>query len=270
LLVDKYQELIESLASYIIAADTTGNGFCNIGCANTVDDASAAIQFAKEQTYLAVKAFCGLWAACLMLQLPHTEAAVNPKWERLVQQMRRILETLNTSAWLGDHFAVCLETDRSKVWDSWKGAALEPGELEGWDSYHIYTASGLFYPLYFDAKLPSLEILGPLFSAFLMHLKQDLPNARAKCLREYGSSHSSHEQSVWVSQCLFRDFVAKLLGVRLPSDAERYWKLQLSVNRAAKKDWGGFADCQSNRWLSYYPRGATALGWLLLAQRPSF
>ena len=55
-------DLISRLARYLIWSDRDGSGFPSQGVANTIDDASPAVQFARKQTYLAVKRLAALKA----------------------------------------------------------------------------------------------------------------------------------------------------------------------------------------------------------------
>ena len=67
-LVKNYYKLMKQLINFIIKSDNTGNGFPNKGTANTIDDASPAVQFAKEQTYLGVKALSTYHAVCVIAE----------------------------------------------------------------------------------------------------------------------------------------------------------------------------------------------------------
>jgi Glycosyl hydrolase family 52. len=62
-LIERHSGLAKRLTAYFERSDTTGNGFPNLGTANTIDDASPAVQYSREQTYLAVKTLCACHAA---------------------------------------------------------------------------------------------------------------------------------------------------------------------------------------------------------------
>ncbi len=62
-LMRRHWAMAKRLCRYMMAADTTGNGVANLGVANTIDDASAAVQYSREQVYLAFKTFCAMHAA---------------------------------------------------------------------------------------------------------------------------------------------------------------------------------------------------------------
>lgn len=50
--IRKHAEALEQYLAFLAACDTTGNGIPNMGVANTIDDASPAVQFGREQVYL--------------------------------------------------------------------------------------------------------------------------------------------------------------------------------------------------------------------------
>src|SRR5690606_3575054 len=61
--------LVERLARYLVWTDRDDSGFASEGIANTIDDASPAIQYSRKQTYLAIKRAAALRAAADMLAL---------------------------------------------------------------------------------------------------------------------------------------------------------------------------------------------------------
>jgi len=65
----KYEALSKRLARFLMDADTTGDGIPNRGTANTIDDASPAVQYAKKSTYLGVKTLCALKSVERMAEL---------------------------------------------------------------------------------------------------------------------------------------------------------------------------------------------------------
>ena len=156
--------------------------------------------------------------------------------------------TLQRDAWLGDHYAVCLERSADGLKDVWTGQPLS-GELEGWDAYHIYSANGFLYLLATDFVPPTRYD----------RLSLDICTAIRAALCEYGDFHSSADHSnLWVSQNLHRDFVAAYLGFDQLNLAERYWAFEVLENTAWRG--GAFVDTYGFNHLHYYPRGITSLG----------
>lgn len=240
----KHWAMVQRLCRYIMAADTTGDGVPDVGVANTIDDASPAVQYSREQVYLAFKCMCALRAAAAMARrLRQADFA-----EQCDSFAAGIDERLQAEAWLGDHFAVCIDRSAEGLTDVWTGEPLE-GELEGWDAYHIYAANGLLYLLATDFQPPT----------DYARLRQDIQAATLAALCEYGDFHSSADRSnLWVSQNLHRDFVAALLAVDNLDMVQRYWAFELMENTTGRG--GGFVDTYGWNHLHLYPRGITSLG----------
>ncbi len=277
-------DAVARLARFILDSDTTGNGFPDRGTANTVDDASPAVQFGREQTYLAVKALSACWAASQLVSSsrfkvssskleeatqsdeeletrnPKLETSSNLELETLNLELKRRVEvinrTLDKQAWLGDHFAVTLDRVTDGLIHPWTGQPLPPGELVGWDAYSLYTSNGLLYLLATDtengANLPPGD-----YSRYRRDIVETVPRS----LIEYGCTHSSSDRShIWVSQNLHRDFVAAYLGEDLSELTDRYWAFEQYENGQGRG--GCFVDTYGGNHLRYYPRGITSLGLL--------
>ncbi len=246
----KHFEAVKALANYIEAADTTKNGFPDRGTANTIDDASPAIQLAREQTYLGVKASAALNAASVLAESVGDEDHA-ARWATAASRTPR---TLDAQAWLGDHYAVCLDRSAEGLTDVWTGDSLAEEELEGWDAYSVYTSNGLLY----------LLLTGHETFFDLERMRTDLVSATRESLLEYGCTHSSADRSnVWISQNLWRDFVAAYLGVDQLDLVERYWAFEQWAN--AREQGKCFIDTYLANNLCYYPRGITAIGVLFAA-----
>ncbi len=242
----RHHALCKRLVDYFAHSDTTGNGFPNKGVANTIDDASAAVQYAREQVYLAVKTLSACHAASQIAQ-----ALGDSEWQAQCEALvARIGETLDSQAWLGDHYAVCLERTAEGLQDPWTGEPLH-GELSGWDAYSIYTANGLLY-LLMSGHTPPVN---------LSRMKQDIASAYRHALTEYGCTHTSADKSnVWLSQNLWRDYIAAYLGVGLPDNSSRYMAMEQLMNTAGLNK--GFIDTYFTNNLCFYPRGITSIGYL--------
>jgi hypothetical protein len=236
--------MVKRLCRYIFSSDTTGNGVPNLGVANTIDDASPAVQYSREQVYLAFKSFAALEAAA---EMAHRlgEGAFARECREFAGRTEK---TLQEQAWLGDHYSVCLERSAQGLKDVWTGEPLT-GELEGWDAYHIYAANGLLY----------LLATGSEARTDLDRLRLDISTATAAAMCEYGDFHSSADHSnLWVSQNLHRDFVAAYLGLDQLDLAERYWAFEVLENTSGRG--GAFVDTYGFNHLHYYPRGIASLG----------
>ncbi|MBO9605846.1 MAG: DUF4965 domain-containing protein [Paenibacillaceae bacterium] len=239
-----YPQLLR-LIRYIADSDTTGNGFPNKGTANTIDDAGAAVQYAKEQTYLGVKAYAAYQAMRMCAERMKDADTV-----RLCEtKMGLIRDTLEQSAWLGDHYAVCIQTAADGVKDVWTGQQME-GEIPGWDAYSIYPSNGLLYLLMTATETG----LNP------DRLRTDLTHATAQSMTRYGCKHSSTDTTgnLWISQNLWKDFTAAYLGLDMLGLSDNYWDYELYEN--AQGIGGCFVDAPPTAHLNYYPRGVVSLG----------
>jgi len=251
-LVQRYYELLKRLIKFIHSADRSGSGFPNEGIANTIDDASPAVQYAREQTYLGIKCLCAADVASIV-----AEAMNDPGFADLCSSIQsRIRHTLDETAWLGDHYAVCIDkrADLRKP-SSWSsGVEPDRGELPGWDAYSIYTANGLLY-LLMTGRRPELDY---------SRIVSDIVTSAKHSLSEYGCFHSSADHSnMWVSQNIWRDLVAAYLGVDQLDMADRYWAFELFENTTGTEGKGGcFIDTYGWNNLCYYPRGITSIGIL--------
>jgi len=235
---------IKQLTDYLIHADKTGNGFPNVGTANTIDDATPAVQSAGEQVYLGVKTYCAANAAALMAK-EMGEEALATEAEKLCRLIKR---TLDRDGWRGDHYGVTLLPEGAEAVDM---LSKKKQRLEGAAAYSIYTANGTLYLLATMTRLGLNED----------RLRKDVLSALPASLTEYGCTHSSADKgNVWISQNVWRDLVAAYLGVDVLDMAERYWAFQLFENAQGRG--GCFVDTYGWNYLRYYPRGAVTFGLL--------
>ncbi|MGM0492950.1 MAG: malectin domain-containing carbohydrate-binding protein [Armatimonadota bacterium] len=267
---------VRELLDWVTDADTDGDGFPEEGLYNTIDQGSPAIQYAPDQVYLAVRQIAAYQAGAQMA-LEVGQGAVADTW------LRRAELTASTMAergWLGEHYAVALNqqqqttSGRSPDSDGGAGTGMEDdgadyigweerqhyegssdnSTMRGWDSYSIYTTNGLVYPWRSGMMVEGLE---------LPRLREDIRNATAVTMGEFGSPHTSHESNMWVSQNIWRDMAAAYLGVDWIDNAERYWDLQRYINT---EKYGAFTDVyvyeRDSTSLDYYPRGVAAYGMI--------
>jgi hypothetical protein len=241
-----YPQLLR-LIHYVANSDTTGNGFPNMGTANTIDDAGAAVQYAKEQTYLGIKAYCAFQAVKKWAEQMGDADTV----QLCDTKLNSIHHTLETSAWLGDHYAVCIQADADGIEDVWTGQKVE-GEIPGWDAYSIYPSNGLLY-LLMTATETGLN---------QERLRTDLSNATTQSMTRYGCKHSSNDttDNLWISQNLWKDFTAAYLGLDMLGLSSKYWDYELYEN--SQGIGGCFVDAPPRAHLNYYPRGVVSLGAL--------
>lgn len=248
----QHADLIVRLANYLVWSDRDGTGFPSRGVANTIDDASPAIQFARKQTYLAVKRIAALKAAADLLSIHggHDEAARN--CDKLADDD---LKKIEAAAWLGDHYCVCVDKSAVGVVDAWTGKPLPYDTLPGWDAYSIYTGNGLLLPMMVGRP----DLLSD------KRLRTDIANAQRENASRYGCGHTSAESdNVWISQNLWRDTLAQYIHLR-PLSPQHYWDMQVMSNTGENSM--GYIDTYINNYLAFSPRGIAVIGHLVAAPR---
>ncbi len=248
----RHTGLIDQLARYLLWTDTDRSGFPTEGVANTIDDASPATQYARKQTYLAVKRIAAIRAAVDLL----TRCGREDDAQRYERRYEADLRMVELNAWLGDHYAVCVDRSAVGMTDVWTGKPLTSDTIDGWDAVSIYTGNALLLPMMIGQP--------PLLSSD--RLINDLIAGYRECMSRYGCGHTSFEpENVWVSQNLWRDHLARYMGMAGPTYAQLYWDLQVMSNtfEASK----GFIDTYINNNLCFYPRGITSIGYFLAHPR---
>ncbi len=238
-LLKEHWNAVKELVAYLISTDTDGNGFPNLGTSNTIDQGVYAIQHAPEQTYLAMKMAAAYQAVERMARFIGDSELAN-----LCQMERRKITTTLNSAWLGDHYAVCLNR-----------------AVHGWDAYSIYTANGWLLP-FMVGMMPDVD---------LQRLRIDTVNSTRRTWKGFGSTHTSIDAVMWISQNIWRDCTAAYLGVNLLEHARSYWNLLYMLNRTSG---GAFVDSYNYEHgygsLRYYPRGMAAVAYLQAQAALSF
>ena len=251
-LVHEHVDFVRRLCDYLLWTDRDDSGFPSEGTANTIDDATPALQFARKQTYLAVKRAIALQAGADLLRRAGDEASA----ERCRDAAAEAVPKIESAAWLRDHYAVCVERDATGLSDVWTGKPLPPGQLAGWDDYSIYTANGLL--------LPAMVGLPSGFDT--ARIAEDLVNAQRETLSRYGCGHcSSDTYNIWVSQNMWRDHTARFLEAKLTHEDGRYWDMQVFSNTGSQSF--AFIDTYIGNELGFYPRGAAAFGYFLAGPR---
>jgi hypothetical protein len=245
---------------FVERASSKGNGIPDQGVANTIDDASPAVQFGKGQVYLAVKSLAALAVGAEILSL-FGDAKGAARCRRIAAKARAAIER---KGWLGDHYATLLEKSGKGIVDPWSGKALELDEVPGWDASHIYTVNGLAL----------LDMVGFDAGLDLQRLREDLSTAAERCMTEYGCIHSDYSNlnpvecrdglagsaanPGWISMNMLRDIAAFYRGLDFRSFSERYWSWQTTTNTQEPKCF--FETFKGNN-LCFYPRGIAVWGF---------
>lgn len=244
--------LVDALLAYLLWADRGHTGFPDQGVANTLADAGPAVRFGRKQTYLAVKRLAALRAGADLLAITG-EGDTGRAFDRRVDDDARKVER---AAWRGDHYAVAADDSAVDLIDPDTGRPLTLDRLPGADSYSIHTGNGLLLPM----------MLGHPCLLDRDKLRRDLLAADRENQGRYADGHTSDEPDACrVSLNLWRDMLARYLGMRGPSSATQYWDLQVMSNTGQNSL--GFSDAYVNDLLSHYPRGVVALGYFLSTPR---
>lgn len=244
--------LIERMAAYIEWTDRDKSGFPSKGTFNTLRDAQPAVSLARKQTYLAVKRVAALRAAADLLRI----AGNHELPRRLEDLVDADVEKIEQAAWLGDHYAVCIDHSAAGITDPRTGKPLAYEELPGWDAYSIHSPNALL--------LPTLIGQPPLLN--LDRVRKDILAAARENQSRYGCGHTSAEsENVWVSQNVWRDTLARYLKLVGSVSAQEYWDLQVLNNTHDQSH--GYIDTYINNYLAFHPRGITAIGYLLAGPR---
>ncbi|MFG0248841.1 MAG: glutaminase domain-containing protein [Phycisphaeraceae bacterium JB051] len=246
--IRKHEDLLLKLADYLLWTDIDDSGFPSKGVANTIDDATAAQQYSRKQTYLAIKRLAALAAVSdMLMQINKTE--LGQMYQDIVDRFAPIVEK---ASWRGDHFAVCVDRSTVGVRDAWTNRPLTDDEIDGADAYSIYSSNGLLLPM----------MCGQPWLISQSKIRRDLVSAVRETLGHYGCGHNDQEpENVWVSQNLWRDHMMRYLGASGPNRAQGYWDMQIMSNTFGQSY--GFVDTYVTNNLSFYPRGATTFGYLL-------
>jgi len=243
----KQLPLCRRLAQFIVKTDTTGNGFPDLGTATTMDDAGPAVQFGRDQMYLAVKAQAALWCLAELEERCDPKHSKAERWRAFASKS---IKTMDAEGWLDDHYAVCLSRTTEGLIDPWTGESLPDGELPGWDDYSIYTANGLLYMFLGGIKMPRWK---------RGRLSTDIENAERHTRTPYGCRHTAQSgQAIWLSQNIWRDCLAAYLGVDMLNNVERYWDYQVLSGDNLLSSL--FYDTTTDNNLCFYPRGAVIFG----------
>ncbi|MEN3013422.1 MAG: DUF4965 domain-containing protein [Endomicrobiia bacterium] len=243
-LITKKYDLLKKLANFIVKCDKNKDGIPDEKTANTIDDASAAVQFSKEQIYLGLKTYSALKALSEIANFLKDNTFV-----KFIKKItKKIKSTIEKKAWLKDHYVVCLDKIAKNLIDVWSGKKIN-GILEGWDAYSIYTSNGLLYLLISNAEIDLNK----------EKIKLDILNSKKYNMTEYGCTHTSKDKSnIWISQNLWHDFVGMYFGLDFSDNIERYWQFELFENTQGRG--GCFVDTYGWNHLHYYPRGVTSFG----------
>ncbi len=255
-------EIIGKYLRFLKACDTTGNGVPDRGVANTIDDASPAVQYGKEQVYLAVKCIGAYTCGAEIMQFLG-KTAESKRYLALAKKIRVLVEK---KGWIKDHFATLLEKSGKGLINPWSGKPCEFKTVPGWDSPHIYT----------ENTFACLDMVGCDLGFDRAKVVKDLQTATERCLREYGCVHSDFKNTNlarqpgsealagvspnpgWIAMNMLRDMAAFYRGLDFRGMTDRYWNWQVLTNTQEPKM---FFETFNGNNLCFYPRGVAIWGY---------
>lgn len=255
------RDVVMKYLAFLVLCDTTGNGVPDRGTANTLDDASPAIQYGREQVYLAVKTLAAFLCGAAVLRQCGDEA-VATYYERRAGVIRALVEA---KGWNENHYVTLLDKRTEGVVNPWTGATLTSDEVPGWDSCHIFTQNAMAV----------LDMVGLDLGLNPERVATDLRTAAHRCLQEYGCSHTDYsmgagmESSIqegmvgvggnpgWISMNMLRDIAAAYRGIDLRALSDRYWQWQVTTNT---QEPALFFETFGGNNLCFYPRGVAIWG----------
>ncbi len=246
--VCRHAELIQRLAAYEKWTD-------RYNCAFPTDGATAdtgPVNPLPRQTGAAIKRVAGLAAAAdLLTRVDQDEASA--QLDALVQEN---VNKIEEAAWIGDHYARSVDRTLSVDYDDFADADLAQHDHSEREAYCLNTGSALLLPIMIG-HAPLLD---------RDRLIKDLVNATRETIAPYGCSENSVERDdILISHNLWRDQLARYLGLSIPTYAQCYWDLQTMHNTGEQSL--GFTDTYVNETRSFSPRGIAAIGAMLAYPR---
>jgi len=251
-LTQQHAEQIHRLAVFLIWTDRDGTGFPTDKIEDLGHGISMTTQGPNRPTHLAVKRLGALQAASDLLNCCDQHD--------LARHCRQVVETdiakIESEAWLGDHYAICIDRSPPPIFDAWDAPDSADAQVFRRDAYSIYAGSALLLPLMIAQPM----LLDP------GHLATELANTGRETLAAYGCGLTSNDtQDIWISQNLWRDHLAAYLGRGYTGWPQRYWDLQVMSNTAQLSL--GYCDTYLGHDASFSPSGVTGIGMLLACPR---
>ena len=246
----RHGDLAQRLAAYL---RWTARKQCGFASAGTVAPArGAGLTAPPTPTAAAVTRLAGLAAAADLLT--HLERPVEA--ELLEAVVGVCVDAIECGAWAGDHYSRCPAALTDPNRDDWAetDATFEPSAHD--ETYGINTGSAVL-PLLLVGQSP---LLGP------ERLINDILSSQRETLGPYGCAESSaHPERIYLGQNLWRDQLARYLGLAAPSFSQCYWDLQVQCNSGGQSM--GFAETYVHDHRPFSSVGVVSFGCLLCYPR---
>jgi hypothetical protein len=251
----RHDGLIQRLANYLKWTDDGQNGFPNRGLRPSEQDTvpwPATTLTLTNRTYSAVTRLAGLAAASdLLMHLGHTDQAES--LDALVGQAR---DQIETNGWAGDHYGRGPTGAVQSVGDGWEDPDFAYQQSQHDHAYGINTSNALLMPI-LVGQSPMLDS---------ERLVTDILGSQRETLGPYGCAEwSNHPERISLSQNLWRDQLARYLGMSAPSFSQCYWDLQVLSNTGGQSM--GFTETHIHDHRPFSPAGIVSFGCLLCYPR---
>jgi hypothetical protein len=246
----RHCDLIERLAAFERWTDRQDCAFPTDG-----DRAETQEELAlPRQTAKAIKRIAGLAAAADLLSRVDRQSVADDL-DALVQRNANMIEQ---AAWLGDHYAHSVDRPMPSEMGFYVDgdADLQRDRNAQRDAYSINTAGALLLPM----------MVG--HPPMLNHdrLVGDILGAIRETIGPYGCAECSTEKdNILISHNIWRDHLARYMGMAGPTFTQNYWDLQALHNTGEQAL--GYTDTYVNETRSFSPRGVASFGYLLTFPR---
>lgn len=171
----RHLDVCRQLADGIVASDLNGNGLPNVGTNNTLDCFEDLYKDVEDQVFLGIKAGSALLVFAQLLERAEKPELAAP----YRAHAHTTFSTIESHAWLGDHYAL----------------TISPSKPKGWDLPSPLTTNGMAYLFLTGQKIP-LRI---------DHLIKDM----ALSMKDY---------SMWPSMGVWRDMIGGYLSLEGTGD----------------------------------------------------
>jgi len=242
--------LIDRLACYLKWTDQQNCAFPTEGLTNhaTWQDPTGR---AGPRSFMAaaVARLAGMSAAAGLL----THLDCQPqKAEQLKAVVNECVSKIEQSAWDGDHYAQEPDLGTDRISDGWVDSDLIGEQRASGEAYCINTVSSLLLPL----------MVGQPAMLDADRLLNDIIGSQRETLGPYGCSDcSTHPERIHIGHNLWRDHLARYLGLAAPPFSQCYWDLQAQCNSGGQSM--GFVDTYINDNRPFSSAGIVSFGYLL-------
>ena len=259
--------LVQILMQSLVNRDTDGSGLADAAIGWTTYDVSDALKTAPENVYLGVKQAAAYLAAADLFE----RLAVRPSGEGAEDGEPIGVEDGEGRGYaanerpanvaLRQRQAAALRAQADRIAATLEAAHARYGYLpvsldttaDGWDQRSVVLGEGLLLPGLAGLDAPPLRRIAALLAA-------DWDETLAQSTRSYGVVLSSGEPVTWFSKVMGIDRVAATWYGRRPSSAAYTW----AANRDNETAYNDGLHSATERWIGFwYPRGVTALGYVL-------